>query len=191
MYILTSNIDIDKDKSLKYNELYIAGGSFKGVDVRGFISDSLIQINCKELEEGYNNLNVYLDIYRRTFITKKLPISNKCLSGSELLIHLGGVLVECECESKKFVSFLEREDECLTYKRGFDESFSFSFFDKHEMINICESVSKEFAESFNTDYNINETGDGVILDCRIYGDDVLVDGNIDDVDGNEPSTNCE
>lgn len=187
MYVLTSEIFIDKERSKEYNEIFIKGGSFKGDKVIGFVNDSIIQIDCNK-NSDIENINIYLDVFRRSFILEYKEINEDLSVGD--LVHIGGALVKCNNGRKSLDSFIEKEDPCLQYKRGLDSSFSVDFFGKQEVINVCESFKKEFTESFNTDYNINERGDGIILDCRIYGDLISVDGNTDLVDGNEPRPDC-
>ena len=187
MFVVTGQISIDKERSLKFNELFIQGGSFIGDRISGHMYDSILRFDCDSLSGEVQNINVYLDIFRRSFILKFNDISDT-LSERDI-VHIGGVLYNCK--TKSIDAFIEQEDPCLEYKRGFDSSFSMDFFDRQEVINTCESLKKEFTDSFNTDYNINEKGDGIILDCRVYGNEVLVDGNINIVDGSLPKPNCQ
>jgi len=180
MYIATKEISIDIDKSLKYNEIFVRGGSFEGINISGRVSDSIINIPCSK--NGYLNMNVYLDLKRRSFIVQEKPI-DAFLSENDL-VHIGGVIMTCNERYKHIIEFIGREDECLQYKRGFDESFGIDLFDKQELINTCTSNNKEFTTSFNTDYNINEKGDGIILDCRVDGNITLANGSTDLYDGN-------
>jgi len=190
MYVLTGEISIDKDKSLQFGEIFVKGGSFKGDRVIGYVNDSIIQFDCLDNSDPteYKNINIYLDVFRRSFQLETKQINEDLSSGD--LVHIGGILVKCNNGYITIDSFIEQEDPCLQYIRGFDSSFSIDFNDKQEVINTCESYKKEFTISFNTDYNINERGDGIILDCRVYGDSNFIDGNLDIIDGNEPNPNC-
>lgn len=183
MYVLTGEISIDKERSKEYNEIFVKGGSFKGDNVAGFVNDSIIQLDCSK-NSDIENVNIYLDVFRRSFVLEYNEINDDLSIGD--LVHIGGALVKCSSGRKSLDSFIEKEDPCLQYKRGLDSSFSTDFFGLQEVINVCESFKKEFTESFNTDYNINEKGNGIVLDCRVYGNLASVDGNIDLVDGNEP-----
>ena len=185
MFVVTGQISIDKERTSKYNEIFVKGGTFIGDKIKGHVYDSILQVDCDST--GYKNINIYLDLIRRSFTLKEKPL-NESLTESDL-IHIGGIILNCN--NKKIEGFIEQEDPCLEYKRGFDESFSSDFLGIQEVINTCESLNKEFTTSFNTDYNINEQGTGIILDCRVYGSDVLVDGNIVNIDGNQPKPNCE
>ena len=184
MYVVTGQISIDRGRTTKYNEIFVSGGQFVGDRTNGFVNDSIIQFTCSE--EDKRSIQIYLDVIRRTFLLKELKISEDILDPD--LVHVGGLIIDCK--NNKIIDFIEQEDPCLQYKRGFDESFSSDYFDKQEVINVCESLNKEFTNSFNADYNINERGDGIILDCRIYGNDEFVDGNMDSVDGNLPKPDC-
>ena len=184
MYVVTGQISIDRERTTKYSEIFVSGGQFIGDRTGGFVNDSIIQFRCSDSTK--KSIQIYLDVSRRTFLLKELKIDEDLVDSD--FVHIGGLIIDCK--NNKIISFIEPEDPCLQYKRGFNESFSIDYFDKQEVINTCQSLNKEFTKSFSTDYNINEKGDGIILDCRFYGNNIFVDGNIDAADGNTPKPNC-
>ena len=179
MYIETGSIGINAENSSEYGVISTNQGEYKGINVSGQIVDSIISYSCENA--GTFTVDLYLDLLRQTINYKVQEINpDACVPGN----HIGSIVVEndgCNCN---VLGLIEREDPCLQYKRGFDPSFSTAYNPLQEVINICELNNGAFLDAFNVDYNINEKGDGIIIDNRIYGNIVTADGNIDLSDGN-------
>jgi len=181
MYIETGSIGVNLEQSQEYGSVYINGGAFKGVNVIGQVQNSVLQYSCTDLAADTYSVDLYLDLQRQTINYKVQEINpDACVPGN----HIGSVLIECtKCDSK-VIGILEKEDPCLKYIRGFDASFGISFNPLQEVINICTSVNGEFLDAFSVDYRINEAGDGIVIDNRIYGDNTFASGNEGYYDGN-------
>jgi len=181
MYVETGSIGINFDQSQEYGSIYVTGGGYKGVNVLGQIHDSIIQYDCNS-EPGFYSVDLYLDLTRQTINYKVREINpNDCIEGQ----HIGSILIECTECSATIQGIIEKEDPCLEYKRGFDTSFNLAYNGLQEVINICELDNGAFLADFNIDYDINEEGTGIVIDNRVYGNDVYADGNADNIDGNE------
>jgi len=179
MYIETGSIGINLEQSQEYGKIFVNGGVYKGINVLGQIHNSILQYSCSE--KGTYTVHLYLDLLRQTINYKVQEINpDACVPGN----HIGSLLVECGDCVDKVLGIVEKEDPCLEYKRGFDSSFSAAYNPLQEVINICDNINGAFLDAFNIDYNINEKGDGIIIDNRVYGNIVTADGNIDLSDGN-------
>jgi len=184
MYIETGSIGINFKQSQEYGAIYINGGDYKGVNVLGQFQDSILSYDCGGAKPGFYSVDLYLDLVRQTINYKVREINpTDCIAGS----HIGSLLIECTDCGTIIHGVIEKEDPCLQYKRGFDTSFSVDYNGIQEVINICEANNGAFLDAFNIDYDINEQGDGIIIDNRVYGNNVTADGNIEFVDGSNGS----
>jgi len=187
MYIETGSVGINFEQSQEFGAIYINGGDYKGVNVLGQFQDSVLYYSCDGVNAGVYSVDLYLDLVRQTINYKVREINpDDCIKGQ----HIGSLLIECsDCDSK-IIGVIEKEDPCLKYIRGFDSAFSVDYNGIQEVVNICTSVNGAFLDAFNVDYDINEKGDGIIIDNRVYGGNaagnygIVADGNQGKYDGN-------
>lgn len=128
MYLQIDNIHLDFEKSAKFGQVFVQGGSYESMGTLHNFPNFLERTEC-DLKNFYANL-------------KKACVE---FTTSDDSFHLGGYM----CVNDK-IQYINPSSECITYTRAFDSSFDISTNKIESTVDTCIPGG-----AYNTDYNVD------------------------------------